>query len=77
LRLAVASGVPGRYAGLPAVDTWLDRLQALLKAQQLPNGQWVPVSRLTSAARQAINAACDQALTELAPIPTITEPRNT
>jgi iron uptake system component EfeO len=66
-----------RYAGLPAVYTWLDRLQALLLAEHLPNGRWVPVSQLPSAARQAIDAACDQALTELAPIPTITEPRNT
>lgn len=67
----------GRYAGLPAVSAWLDRLQALLQAQHLPNGRWVPVRRLPSSARQAIDAACDQALTELAPIPTITEPRNT
>ena len=66
-----------RYAGLPAVYAWLDRLQALLRAEHLANGRWVPVSRLPPAARQAIDAACDQALTELAPIPTITEPRNT
>ena len=67
----------GRYAGLPAVYTWLDRLQALLLKERLPNGQWVPVAQLPSPARHAIDAACDQALTELAPIPTITEPRNT
>jgi iron uptake system component EfeO len=66
-----------RYPGLPAVNTWLDRLQALLEKARLPNGSWVPVSRLPAASRQAIDAACGQVLTELAPIASITEPRNT
>jgi iron uptake system component EfeO len=66
-----------RYPGLPAVYTWLDRLQALLEAQHHPDGAWVPVSRLPVSARQDIDAACSQALQELAPIASIAEPRNT
>jgi iron uptake system component EfeO len=66
-----------RYPGLPAVSSWLDRLRALLEKEHRPNGSWVPVSRLPTAARQQIDAACGQALQELAPIASITEPRNT
>jgi iron uptake system component EfeO len=66
-----------RYPGLPAVYTGLDQLQALLEKEHLPNGSWVPVSGLPTAARQQIDAACDQVLTELAPIASIAEPRNT
>jgi iron uptake system component EfeO len=66
-----------RYPGLPGVYTWLDRLQALLEAQRQPDGTWVPVSQLPVSAGQAIDAACGQALEELAPIASIAEPRNT
>jgi iron uptake system component EfeO len=66
-----------RYPGLPAVYTWLDRLQTLLEKQHSPNGSWLPVTALPAAARADIVAACDQALEELAPIASITEPRNT
>jgi iron uptake system component EfeO len=66
-----------RYPGLPAVCTGLDQLQALLEKEHLPNGSWVPVSGLPTAARQQIDAACDQVLQELAPIASIAEPRNT
>jgi len=66
-----------RYAALPAAYTWLDRLQSALEKEHLPSGQWVPVSQLPGPARQQIDADCDQALTELAPIASITEPRNT
>ena len=65
-----------RYPGLPAVYTWLDRLQALIEAQHQPDGTWVPVSQLPQAASQAIDAACGQLLEELAPIASIAEPRN-
>jgi iron uptake system component EfeO len=65
-----------RYPGLPAVYTWLDRLQALLEAEHQPDGTWVPVSQLPQSASQAIDAACGQALEELAPIASIAEPRN-
>jgi iron uptake system EfeUOB component EfeO/EfeM len=66
-----------RYPGLPAVYTGLDQLQALLEKERLPNGWWVPVSDLPASARQRIDAACGQLLQELAPIASITEPRNT
>ena len=66
-----------RYPQLPSVYLWLGRLQALLEKEHLPGGSWVPVSRLPALARQEIDAACDQALQELAPIASITEPRNT
>jgi iron uptake system component EfeO len=65
----------GRYAQLPAVYTWLDRLQSLLYQYGNRNGQWVPVASLSSADREQLDSACDQALEELAPIATITEPR--
>jgi iron uptake system EfeUOB component EfeO/EfeM len=63
-----------RYQGLPSVNFWLSRLQALLDAQQ-SGGHWTPVSALSTSARQQIDAAAGQALTELAPIAAITEPR--
>jgi iron uptake system component EfeO len=66
-----------RYPGLPAVYAGLSALQSLLQKEQLPNGRWVPVSALPDAARQAIDAAAGQVLQELAPIASITEPRNT
>lgn len=65
-----------RYPGLPAVYMWLDRLRALLEKEHLPNGAWVPVPGLPAATRAAIDAACGQALQELAPIASIAEPRN-
>lgn len=67
----------GRYAGLPAVYTWLDRLQSLLNQNSRPNGQWIPVSGLSESSREQIDSACGQALEELAPIAAITEPRQT
>ncbi len=66
-----------RYPGLPAVYTWLNRLQTLLEAEHQPDGTWVAVSQLPAPARQDIDAACSQALQELAPIASIAEPRNT
>jgi iron uptake system component EfeO len=66
-----------RYPGLPGVYTWLNRLQVLLEAEHQPDGTWVAVSQLSQTARQDIDAACSQALQELAPIASIAEPRNT
>jgi iron uptake system component EfeO len=66
-----------RYPQLPAVYSGLSQLQSLLEKEKLPNGWWVPVSALPAATRQAIDAACGQVLQELAPIASITEPRNT
>jgi iron uptake system component EfeO len=65
-----------RYAQLPAVTAWLDRLQSLLQKYRYQNGRWSPVASLPLPARQQIDAACDQALELLAPIAVITEPRS-
>jgi iron uptake system EfeUOB component EfeO/EfeM len=65
-----------RYAGLPAVYSGLDQLQTLIEKEHRPNGTWVPVSSLPTSARQAIDAACGAVLQSLAPIASITEPRN-
>ncbi len=66
-----------RYPELPQVYTDLDTLQSLLEKEHLPSGQWEAVSALPTATRAQIDAACDQALQDLAPIASITEPRNT
>jgi iron uptake system component EfeO len=66
-----------RYPGLPGVYTWLNRLQSLLEAEHQADGTWVSVSQLPVPAREGIDAACSQALQELAPIASIAEPRNT
>jgi iron uptake system component EfeO len=66
-----------RYPELPSVYTGLTQLQSLLDKEKLPSGWWVPESGLPAAAKQAIDAACGQVLQELAPIASITEPRNT
>ena len=66
-----------RYPGLPSVYAGLSQLQLLLEKEKLPNGWWVPVSALPTPTRQAIDAACDALLQSLAPIASITEPRNT
>ncbi len=66
-----------RYARLPAVTTWLARLRYLIFKDGYHNGTWNSVHSLPSTSRQEIVAACDQALEELAPIATITEPRRT
>lgn len=67
-----------RYPALPAVYSWLGRLRSLLQNQQrFPNGSWLPVAALPAATRAGIVAACGQALERLAPVASITEPRNT
>jgi len=66
-----------RYPGLPAVYSGLSRLQSLIEKERRPNGMWVPVSALPVASRQAIDAAAGAALQSLAPVASITEPRNT
>jgi iron uptake system EfeUOB component EfeO/EfeM len=66
-----------RYPALPRVYTDLDTLQSLLQKEHLPNGWWVAESALSPQTREQIDAACGQALQDLAPIAAITEPRNT
>jgi iron uptake system component EfeO len=64
-----------RYPGLPAVYTWLGRLRTLVDAQRRPDGSWIPVSQLSTSAREQIDSATGQVLEDLAPIAAITEPR--
>ena len=66
-----------RYPQLPQVYSGLNLLQSLVEKERLSNGSWVPVSSLSTAARQQIDAACGQVLQVLAPIASIAEPRNT
>jgi iron uptake system component EfeO len=66
-----------RYPQLPEIYTELNLLQSLIEKERRPNGWWVPVSALPTLAREDIDAACDQAVQDLAPIASIAEPRNT
>jgi iron uptake system component EfeO len=66
-----------RYRALPSVYAWLGQLQARLASARRPDGGWTPAARLTTSRRERINAAAGQALTELAPIAVIFEPRRT
>jgi hypothetical protein len=61
-----------RYASLPAVYTWLGRLRQLINAEHTSSG-WIPVSKLSAAQREAIDAAAGQAVELLAPIPVMFE----
>jgi len=63
-----------RYSALPAVYTWLNRLRQLIDAQD-HHGTWTPLRKLSTTAREQIDAAASQVLQELAPIAAITEPR--
>jgi iron uptake system component EfeO len=60
-----------RYAALPSVYSDLDRLQATVEPVQGES-----ITALPPATRQAIDAACGQTVQDLAPIASITEPRN-
>jgi iron uptake system component EfeO len=62
----------GRYPDLPALDTWLNRLQNLIDAEKSSRG-WVPASELTTAQRQMIDAAAGQTLELLSLLPTMFE----
>jgi iron uptake system component EfeO len=59
-----------RYPALPQVDTWLDRMDALLKGRS-------SVDDLSTAQRERLNGAAGQLLELLAPVATIAEPRRT
>src|ERR1700761_5535276 len=65
-----------RYPGLSSVYRNLGQLQTLIEQQQR-NGAWVPVSALATPTREAIDAAAGATLQSLAPIASITQPRNT
>jgi high-affinity iron transporter len=63
-----------RYQNLPAVYAWLDRLQRLVDAAH-NGGDWTPVSRLTAARHEAIDAAAGQTVEMLAPVAVMFEVR--
>jgi iron uptake system component EfeO len=61
-----------RDPDLPALDSWLNRLQSLIRAEQTPAG-WTPAADLTTAQRVQIDAAAGQSLELLSAIPVIFE----
>jgi iron uptake system component EfeO len=61
-----------RYHDLPALYSWLDRLQRLVNEAKTDHG-WVPVSRLSITQRGQIDAAAGQTLELLAPVPVMFE----
>jgi iron uptake system component EfeO len=63
-----------RYGNLPALYSWLDRLQRLVDAADTSRG-WTLVTALTTAQREHIDAAAGQTLELLAPIPVMFEAR--
>jgi iron uptake system component EfeO len=65
-----------RYPGLSDVDTWLNRFQQVVRAQD-HGGTWTPVQRLPQATREKINGTLSELVEKLAPIAAITEPRRT
>jgi iron uptake system component EfeO len=65
-----------RYRSLPAVYTGLGRLQGLVDAADTSHG-WTPVSKLTVAQREQLDAAAGQTLELLAPVAVIFEVRRT
>jgi len=61
-----------RYAELPSVNSWLDRLHRLVEDARTAAG-WTPVSALSTTRREQINAAAAQAVQLLAPIAAMLE----
>jgi iron uptake system component EfeO len=62
----------GRYPNLPALDSWLSRLQDLIDAEKTNRG-WTPASELTTSQREMIDAAAGQTLELLSSLPTVFE----
>jgi iron uptake system component EfeO len=62
----------GRYPDLPALDSWLNRLQDLIDAEKTSRG-WTPASELSTTQRAMIDAAAGQTLELLSPLPVIFE----
>jgi iron uptake system component EfeO len=61
-----------RYPDLPALYTWLDRLQSLIDAEKTSRG-WTPASELTTTQRAMIDAAAGQTLELLSALPVLFE----
>ncbi|MFF3560508.1 EfeM/EfeO family lipoprotein [Streptomyces sp. NPDC002574] len=65
-----------RYPELPELDRELDETQDTLDGLA-PDGQWTPLSRLTRAQREKVDAALDELVERLASVATLCEPRRT
>jgi iron uptake system component EfeO len=61
-----------RYPDLPALESWLNRLQNLIDAEKTSHG-WTPASQLTTTQRQMIDAAAGQTLELLSALPVMFE----
>jgi iron uptake system component EfeO len=61
-----------RDPNLPSLDSWLDRLQGLIDAEQTSSG-WTPAADLTTVQRADIDAAAGQTLELLSALPVIFE----
>jgi iron uptake system component EfeO len=66
----------GRLADLPALYSWLDRLQRLVTAARTSHG-WTPSARLSAAQRAELDAAAGQTVELLAEIPPMFETKAT
>ncbi|MGW2525071.1 EfeM/EfeO family lipoprotein [Streptomyces sp. NPDC001617] len=65
-----------RDSGLPGLGSWLDRTQHLLDSFQ--HGQkWTPLSRLTRAQREMVNADLGELVERLADVAALTDVRRT
>jgi iron uptake system component EfeO len=62
----------GRYQNLPALYSWLGRLQNLIDAEKASRG-WTPVTSLTAEQRGMLDAAAGQTVQLLALIPPLFE----
>jgi iron uptake system component EfeO len=60
---------------LAALDDSLDRASALVDSYRRPDGSWTPLTELTTAQRQAVNARFDETVELLAPIAAICDIR--
>lgn len=61
-----------RYQNLPALYSWLDRLQNLVDAEKTSRG-WTPVTSLTTEQQEMLDAAAGQTVQLLALIPPLFE----
>ncbi|MEU6341972.1 EfeM/EfeO family lipoprotein [Streptomyces sp. NPDC046977] len=65
-----------RYQELPQLDHELDAAQDTLDGLA-PDGEWIPLTRLTRAQREKVDAALDELVERLASVATLCEPRRT
>ncbi|MFJ4850337.1 MULTISPECIES: EfeM/EfeO family lipoprotein [unclassified Streptomyces] len=65
-----------RYQELPQLDHELDAAQDTLDGLA-PDGEWIPLARLTRAQREKVDAALDELVERLASVATLCEPRRT